>query len=180
MTYTDTDTDTDQLRAALLTLTPGQATAAEALATGSTHAEAAELANVARETVTRWAGHHPAFRAALDLYRTTLATETADRARRLRRKALDAAEAALEAGTLDPLALLRAVPEPTGQAHRPHSAAELLDLDAARIRLNLPPKPYNPLADDYLTDPDGSAYLARIAAQRLADAAGITTEDTDR
>ena len=68
---------------------PAQQTAAEALAIGATHTEAAEAADVARETVTRWLGHHPGFRAALDLYRATLATEQADRARRIRGKALD-------------------------------------------------------------------------------------------
>ena len=61
----------------------------DALAAGSTHAEAAAAAGVARETVTRGTGHHPGCRAALDLYRYALAAEQADAACRIRRKALD-------------------------------------------------------------------------------------------
>lgn len=167
----------DQIRTALLALTPAQAIAAEAVATGSTHAVAAEAAGVTRETVTKWAGHHPGFRAALDAYRVAMAAEAADRARRLRRKALEAAEAALDAGTLDPLALLRAVPEPPPSTALapPATAAELLDVAMNRTRVNLPPRPYR--LEDRLADPDGSLHVAHVTLDRLADAAGL---DLDR
>lgn len=167
----------EQLRAALLDLAPAKAIAAEALATGSTHAAAADAAGVTRETVTRWAGHHPGFRAALDLYRATLAAETAETARRLRRKALDAAEAALDAGTLDPLALLRAVPEPpTSVPSSPLTAAELLDAALNRTRVNLPPRPYR--LEDQLADPDGTRHATHVTLARLADAAGLDRKAT--
>ena len=44
----------ETLRAALVDLTPAQALAVDALAIGSTHAQAVEIAGVTRENVTRW------------------------------------------------------------------------------------------------------------------------------
>ena len=73
-----TAADLDRLRATLVELTPAQSAAVDALATGSTQAQAAEGSpGVTREIVTRWLSHHPGFREALDRYRHTLATETA-------------------------------------------------------------------------------------------------------
>lgn len=56
-------TSLDRIRERLSTLTPAQAVAVAALAGGATHAEAAQAAGVARETVTRSLAHHPAVRA---------------------------------------------------------------------------------------------------------------------
>lgn len=168
-------TTTDPIRAALLTLTPAQQTAAETLATGGTHAEAAEAAAVARETVTRWAGHHPAFRAALALYRSTLATEQADRARRIRAKALDAVEAGLKSGSIDPLAVLRTVQAASELPPPAATAAELLDAATRRTMVNLPPlAPPRRLEDqlEQLNNPPPSDIERATAATlaRLADA----------
>lgn len=177
MSTIDAPAELDQLRAALLALTPAQETAAEALAAGATHAAAAEAANVARETVTRWSGHHPAFRAAFDLYRAAQAAEQAAACRRIRAKALDAVEAGLEAGTLDPLAVLRAVPAPPADtAPASLTAGQLLDADTNRTRGNLPPLPIT-LADPLdLTRPDDAERAATVTVERLALAAGLTEE----
>ncbi len=110
----DFHADLDGLRAVLLELTPAQQLAVEALAGGGTQQKAAEAAGVTRETVTRWAGHLPAFRATLNLYRTTIVTEQIDTARRIRGKALGAIETALDEGRIDPPALLRVVTDATG------------------------------------------------------------------
>lgn len=173
----------DQLRSALLTLAPTQQAAAEALATGATHAEAAEAASVARETVTRWLGHHPGFRAALDLYRATLAAEQADRARRIRSKALEAVEAGLDAGTIDPLAVLRSVPAPTDATPSARTAAELLDAETRRTLVNLPPlAPPRRIEDQLaqLNDPPPSDVerADALTVTRLADATGLDEKPT--
>lgn len=172
-------TNASEMRTALLTLTPAQQCAAEALATGATHAEAAEAATVARETVTRWLGHHPAFRAALDLYRGSLAAEQADRARRIRGKALEAVEAGLDAGSIDPLAVLRAVAAPAEAGVQVRTADELLDAETRRTLVNLPPlPPPRGLQDqlDNLNHPPPSdverataATLSRLVAASSAD-----------
>ena len=52
--------DDEELREALLSLTPAQQVAIEALVAGATHAVAAEETGVSRETVTRWISNHPA------------------------------------------------------------------------------------------------------------------------
>jgi len=131
--------DPGRLRAALLNLSPAQQAAAEALTNGATHSAAAEAADVARETVTRWAGHHPGFRAALNLYRSVLVVDQADRARRIRGKAPEGIEAELEAGTIDPLAVLRGVLPLTDCFTPARTADELLDAETARTRMNLRP-----------------------------------------
>ncbi len=133
--------DLDALRAALVELTPAKAIAADALATGSTHAEAAELAGVNRETVTRWANHHPAFREALDRYRHALAEANTDAACRIRRKALAAVERILndEADLPTALAVLRVVPAP--ELGRLDNADERL---AAEIHRRAATVPYPP------------------------------------
>ncbi len=125
----------DEARTALLTLTPRQQAAVEALADGATHTEAGEAAGVARETVSRWATRHPAFRAALSLHRAALADEHHQAATRLRRKALDAVEAAVDAGdTPTALAVLRLVPAPSARAV---DASELLDDARRTTRMNM-------------------------------------------
>ena len=103
----------DDLRVALIGLTSPQQVAIEALVAGATHAEAATAAGVARESVTRWSGHHPGFQATLNMYRSALATEQADFARRIRGKALAAIDQQLDDVSLaDALAVLRALPAP--------------------------------------------------------------------
>lgn len=132
--------DLDALRAILLELTPAQQAAVEALATGSTQQAAAEAAGVTRETVTRWAGHVPAFKATLNLYRAALVTEQIDTARRIRGKALDAVERALDEDRIDPLAVLRAVTD-TPDSVGPTVPEAILDAEMARTRAGLPPTP---------------------------------------
>jgi hypothetical protein len=101
----------DDLRAALIELTPSQQVAIEALVAGATHAEAATAAGVARESVSRWSGHHPGFQATLHMYRAALADEQADLARRIRGKALAAIDQQLDdASFADSLAVIRAIP----------------------------------------------------------------------
>ena len=108
-----TDDDLDAVRAALLSLTPAQQAAVEALATGATHREAADIAGVCRETVTGWVGHHPGVRAALETVRVALATEQANKARAIRGRALAVVEAHLDGADLPmALAVLRAIPVP--------------------------------------------------------------------
>lgn len=176
-------TASDDLRTALLTLAPAQQTAAEVLATGATHAEAAEAASVARETVTRWLGHHPAFRAALDLYRATLATEQADRARRIRGKALEAIEAGLDAGSIDPLAVLRAVPLTNDAPPPARTATELLDAETRRTMVNLPPLPPPRRLEDQLEQlnnppPSDVERATQATLTRLTDASGLDPKAT--
>lgn len=142
--------DTSLVRAAVLTLTPGQQAAAEALATGATHAEAAEAAAVAREFVSRWTCHPLGLRAAVGLCRASLAMEQADRARRIRAKALEAVEAALDAGSIDPLAVLRFVPSSTDMPQRAQTGAELLDIETGRTLGTPSPLPPPGLLDDCL------------------------------
>lgn len=135
----------DAKRALLLQLTPKQAKAATALSTGSTHAEAAELAGVSREAVTRWANRHPAFCAALDESRTALLTEHFDRASRIIGKALTVIEADLD-GAGDPAAAREALrllgmplrkPPPARQPFEHLSAAEQRTRDALRSSVRL-------------------------------------------
>jgi hypothetical protein len=131
----------EDLRLALVALTPAQQVAAEALAQGATQQAAADAANVARETVTRWAGHIPAFQATLNLYRVTLATEQVDTARRIRGKALAKVEAGLDDGRIDPLAVLRVVGEVAPAAIGPTMPEAILDAEMNRTRAALPPAP---------------------------------------
>src|SRR4051794_29971006 len=99
---------TEALRDALLSVTPAQEIAVETLAMGSTHSAAAERAGVSRETVTRWAGHHMGFRAALRAFRNTLNVEQADMVRAVRSRALRiVAENLEDADKLYALAVLR-------------------------------------------------------------------------
>lgn len=127
----------EALRSALLSLTPAQQLAVEALSTGATRQTAADAAGVTRETVTRWAGHLPAFRATLNLYRATMVAEQIDTARRIRGKALDAVESAVDNGTIDPLAVLRVISD--SQAIGPTVPEAILDADMNRTREELPP-----------------------------------------
>ena len=170
------------LRAALLAVNPPKQAAAEALAIGATHAEAAEAAGVARETVSRWAAHHPGFQAAYALYRAALTDAKATRLRRIHEKALDAVETGLDAGTIDPLAVLRIV-TPPADSPAPitvPTAAELFDAETRRLRYNLPPAPVvrdsmgwpDPLAD--MTAPTDDERAERLTIERLAAASGLT------
>lgn len=136
-----TNPTVEDLRLALVSLTPAQQVAAEALAHGATQQAAADAAHVTRETVTRWAGHVPAFQATLNLYRMTLATEQIDAARRIRGKALAKVEAGLDDGNIDPLAVLRVVGEVAPAAIGSTMPEAILDAEMNRTRAGLPPAP---------------------------------------
>jgi len=139
--------DLDHIRESLSTLTPAQAVAVAALAGGSTHAEAAQAAGVARETVTRWTAHHPAVRAAVTESRLALMAEHLLGLSRLRTRATEVATRTVEAiaqaiedGTLsDPVAALRALtpltvaPPPV----EPVDALTLTDAEIGRLRRNV-------------------------------------------
>ena len=180
MTTTLTADHLDDLRAALVNLTPRQQIAAELLAAGSTQAAAAEAAGVTRETVGKWAGNHPGFREALGHYRHAAATEQAERARRIRVKALEVVESALDDADLPAaLAVLRAVPAPelgytvTAEAGL---AAEVRRL-AAEVRPERPRRGADGRISRDLTNMDQLMYdtaaeqaerAERIAIERLA------------
>ena len=137
-----TDASADELRDALLTVTPAQQRAAEALANGATHADAAEAAGVRRECVCRWANHHAGFKALVASYRHALWVEQTDQRRALLGRALDVVAAHLDGPEPDPryaLDVLRWVPDPG--APSPLTAAELRDADRTRLRANAPPAP---------------------------------------
>jgi len=74
---------------------PQQAAAIEALVVGKADGEAAELADVTRETVNRWRNHDVRFRTALERRRRETWASYHDRIRALVGKALDALEQAL-------------------------------------------------------------------------------------
>ncbi|MGP0109222.1 MAG: hypothetical protein ACLPR9_10260 [Acidimicrobiales bacterium] len=127
MTITPTD-----LRAALFELTPAQQAAVESLAFGATHAEAVKAANVSRESVSRWAGHNPGVRAALNLLLYTMADQQADAVRRIRGRALAVVEEKLDGADLSTaLAVLRVVPA-TPKNIGPTEAAPVLDSEIRR------------------------------------------------
>lgn len=115
----------------LATLTPAQAVAVEQLTSGATHADAAAVAGVARETVSRWVSHHPGVRAALDSARYASSIETIDRVAAIRSRALDVVAQHLD--TLDPsdpvslavaVTVLKVLPAPV-VAERPEPAQTL-------------------------------------------------------
>lgn len=172
--------DLDNLRAALVELTPAQQAAVEALAVGSTHAVAAEASGVARETVTRWARNHPAFRAALNLYLAALVAEHADTARRIRGRALAVVESGLDTADVPTaLNILRAIPAPPADAEGMTEPSAILDAETRHTRANLPPVS---LPRDEFGFPDVLAGMAgptederaaELTVTRLATAAGL-------
>jgi hypothetical protein len=98
-------------------LSPAQALAVAALASGQTQEEAAEAAGVHRVSVTRWANHHPAFRAELNRLRAEAAAEVRARVVRVTTLAVDVVEQALSAGSEDAaFRWLRLVPVTTASA----------------------------------------------------------------
>jgi hypothetical protein len=170
--------DLKKLRRALLHLTPAQQVAAEALATGATQQAAAEAAGVTRETVTRWAGHVPAFKATLNRYRHAIATDQIETARRVRGKALAAIEAALDNGEIDPLAVLRTVVVDPSTAIGSTVPEAILDGEMNKTRANLPPTPPARGLDaelDRLNHPPPSDIerAESLTITRLAAAAGL-------
>jgi DNA-binding XRE family transcriptional regulator len=182
--------DLDDLRAALVDLTPAQALAVDALATGSTQSEAAEIAGVTRETVNRWVNHHPGFRAALDRYRHALAEENATAAGRIRGKALAIVERHLDDGADLPtaLAVLRAVPAP--DLARLDFAEEDLAEQLRRIAdtVPYPPAPRLPngqvnfldsLVNCDTINADHAERAQRLAVERLAAVAGVSRATVD-
>jgi len=170
--------DLDAVRAALLSLTPAQQAAVEALATGVTHREAANIAGVCRETVTGWVGHHPGVRAALETFRVALATEQANKARAIRGRALAIVEAQLDGADLAmALAVLRAIPVPTDPGPAGALTAEaILGIELQRDQRSTPSEPRtdDPLAllEDELSGVAAQRRRAQ-ALSRIADAAGV-------
>lgn len=172
----NSDNGLEQLRAALLGLTPAQQVAVEALVGDATHAAAAEASGVTRETVTRWAGHLPAFRATMNLCRAAIVAEQIDVARRIRGKAMAAVELALDKGQIDPLAVLRTLGDSTSSVG--HTIPEeILDAELNKTRLALPPMPLPEDVDDILESlrsPSSDIERAEsLTITRLATAAGI-------
>jgi hypothetical protein len=86
---------------ALHRLTERQVLALDALLTGATHAEAAELAGVHRVTVTKWASRHPAFVAEMNRRRGERTDAVADAVLDVTLKAVGVARSAVEAGDAD-------------------------------------------------------------------------------
>lgn len=167
---------TEALRAALTALSPAQALAVTALIGGATHAEAAEAAGVARETVSRWLAHHPAMRAAVIEAQAAAYSEQALAVARVRSRAtevaieaLDAIATAIEDGSIsDPVAALRAVtPLATAAMSAPEvlDADTLLDTDLRRLRVA-----GHSDFDRLMDDSSGHLALARLA--EAADATG--------
>lgn len=186
-----TSANQQHLKAALLTVTPTQQAAADALAAGATHAEAATASGVARETVSRWAGHHPGFRSYLTEVRAVLAAELAEaqaeRLRAIRDSALDAlADRLTDGATItEALAVLRAIPDPgpavPAMPPSPVVAAELLDRERDRLRPSLPVVPVDLLNDDpFAWRPTDHQRAEALAVERLALASGILGTEADQ
>jgi len=180
-------TESETLREALLTVSPKQRAALDALAAGSTHAEAAGAAGVSRETVTRWLNHHPAFRTAYAAQCSALAAEAVEQARAIRAKASAVVLDKLDGADLPTaLAALRAVGPPPPPTELGTQTAPAM-LDAARYVTGsnspAPPRLRGDGLEDLLGQMDGSAEVAefervdRLTLTRLADASGIDPAD---
>jgi hypothetical protein len=158
------------LREALTTLSPAQGRAVTALVGGATHAEAAQVAGVARETVSRWLAHHPAMRAAIIEAQVAATAEQAIALANLRARAttvatmaLDAVADALADGTLtDPVAALRAVAPLTTGPSSPlpviNDPEMLIDEHVRTMR-----KVYVGSNDDLVYREENQALVARLA-----------------
>jgi hypothetical protein len=102
-------------------LTPEQENAIDALLTGKSDREVAELVGVTRWTVQQWRTSHPLFMATLAQRRETLFSGAVDRLRSLLNKALDNIAGAIDEGDVtSSFALLKATGvhgfcPPTGQ-----------------------------------------------------------------
>jgi hypothetical protein len=132
-------------RIGLPALSVEQENAIDLLLTGKPDAEVAAALGVTRQTVCRWRGHHPVFRAELNRRRKALTAAHLDRLRTLVPKAIAALERAVDAGDwraaakalelvgppepdkaepqyTDPMQYVRAV----ARAHRPSRSEQLL------------------------------------------------------
>ena len=97
-------------------LTPAQVAAVTALIGGATHSEAAQIAGVSRETVSRWCTKHPGVKTALNEAHSAIFIEHILALTKIRTAALDIAQTvlanlrtALPEKQTDQLALIRAV-----------------------------------------------------------------------
>jgi len=108
-------------------LTTRQDRALYALLTGRTVTEAAKLAGVARQTVSGWVNHHPAFQDALEAHRASYGQSVRDQ---------------LEEAALDAVAtLVEVMQDPEAAAKdRIHAAEIILD----RCGLGDPTRPHTP------------------------------------
>ena len=178
--------DIAALRARLIAVTPKQQRAVEALATGATHAEAAEAAGVDRKTVTRWKGYHPGFQAALSAWQSATASEQIQKVRRIRSRALDIIVTRLEDEGTDvatALTVLNAITIDTvGRPSPPDTPGKLLDEAIKSTGYALPSLP----PPDFFNDPLGhnrpsdAERAERATIERLAAAVGIDDEDSAR
>lgn len=181
--------DIAALRTRLIAVTPKQQRAVESLATGATHAEAAEAAGVDRKTVTRWKGYHPGFRAALAAWQAAAAVEQIEKVRRIRSRALDVIAARLEDDGTDiatALTVLNAItPGTAAPSHPPDVPGYLLDEAINRTKRELPPLPPPKTTDEiaYLMNhpqPSDIERAERTTIERLAAAAGIDDDTEDQ
>ena len=118
-------------------LTPSQAIAVDALAGGATHEMAAKSAGVHRVTVTRWALHHPEFKAELNRRMSDAADEASALVIRVTNAALVTIEKAMNNGDLDAaFRWLRSVPltTVTSQPDGPLLSVEVVE----KVRLAMP------------------------------------------
>ena len=110
-------------------MTLAQLSAVNLLATGGTITAAAESANVARQTVSEWMNHDPAFQAALNLRRSELWSEQCDRYRAMLPKALDTVEEALNIGGSDALKAALTIIRLSGLELKPTGETEAEDVE---------------------------------------------------
>lgn len=101
-------------------MTPKQARAAELLVEGRTDSEVAAELEMDRTTIWRWRSIHPAFRAELARLRASVWEASEDRLRRMRVKALETLDRALDGdgrgAVRAAMALLRVAPPPPDSA----------------------------------------------------------------
>ncbi|HMX25831.1 MAG TPA: hypothetical protein PLD20_24510 [Blastocatellia bacterium] len=117
-------------------LTPAQLNAVNLLATGATVTAAAEAANVARQTVSEWMNHDPAFQASLNLRRSELWAEQCDRYRAMLPKALDAVETVLTEGGPDALKAALTIIRLSGLELKPTGETEAGDVEITMTERN--------------------------------------------
>jgi hypothetical protein len=176
-----------KVRARLLTVTPKQERAIEALVAGATHAEAAEAADVDRKTITRWKGYHPGFQARLSASQAVVAAEQLDKVRRIRARALDVIAAKLDDDSTDiatALTVLSSITSDTAKTWTPPAPEGLLDAAMNSTRHNLPPTPPPRSLDEQLSRLEYGVEsdverAERATIERLAVAAGIDEAETD-
>ena len=159
--------DKKRQKPTLTTTTPAQELAIDVLASGGTTTDAADAADVTRQTVSKWRNHHPGFKAELNTRRRELNHERADRIRDLDAQALATVAEAIDDGNVG-VALAwvksRKLHAVDVDAIGPTDADAMVKTRAAKIR-SLPEN-----TDDLLARLDEGQYLISMAeAQELAE-----------